>query len=72
MNVLWYSDALDDWRRLSLTDAETVAKAVRRWANGNEGVVVAVGDEYLLFVGDLVVVFFVHASAMHIAHIRRG
>ena len=33
----WTATALDDWRRLSLEDAERVAVAVQRWLDANEG-----------------------------------
>jgi hypothetical protein len=72
MKIVWYDEALDDWRRLSLSDAEVVARAVESWANTNEGVVAAVDDAFLLFVGEHVVVFFVHDDVMHIAHVRRA
>jgi len=72
MNVVWHPDALNDWRRLSLGDATLVDAAIQRWAATGEGLVIFDDDEFRLFVGDLVVVFFVSQDQMHVGHVRRA
>jgi hypothetical protein len=48
--VEWSPSALDDWRRLPLDSARTLARAVERFPH--EGLLIATGPtEYLLLVG---------------------
>jgi hypothetical protein len=47
--VEWSEQAIEDWRRLRLAEAATVARAVERFPS--EGIVIATGpSEYLLLV----------------------
>jgi hypothetical protein len=70
MNVVWHADVLEDWRRLNLDHARLVDAAVQRWASSGEGRVIFEDDEFRLFVGSVVVVFFVSGDTMHIGHVR--
>jgi len=73
MSVVWSRDAEEDWRRLSLADAERVARAVERWSASGEGFVYAAGPtEYRLVVDHLVIVFFLDGQNMHVAQVRRA
>jgi hypothetical protein len=44
--VVWADRATEDWMRLSFADAEAVARAVRRWAETGQEIVIAVEGEY--------------------------
>ena len=74
MSAVWSRAAEEDWRQLSLADAEAVARAVERWDATGEGLVHAAGPaEYRLFVEHFVVVFFVDDDGtMHVAQVRRA
>lgn len=74
MIVAWSLDALDDWRRLALQDAERVAQAVARVAERWEGVVVFMDGAYHLFVGRHVVLFAIdhEADVLHVLQVRRA
>jgi hypothetical protein len=73
MSVVWSRAAEEDWRRLSLTDAETVARAVEQWDLTGGGLVHAAGPgEYRLFVDRFVIVFFFAEGVMHIAQVRNA
>jgi hypothetical protein len=49
--VEWTPDALEAWRRLPLADAAEMARAVQRFADVGEGVVIYSDGAFLLFVG---------------------
>ena len=76
MNVRYSAAGEDDWRRLKLEDAVSVARAVQSWAATGSGVVYAAGaGEFRLFVGDrLVVVFLIDdtTDTMHVVQVRRA
>ena len=75
MRVDWDPLALEDWRRLPFDEASAVAVAIEAWAKTGAGVVVSVEiDEYMLFVGDLVVVFFLnhHTQTVTVWHVRHA
>jgi hypothetical protein len=75
MSVLWSPDALEDWRRLSLADAEAVARALEQWdATGvpGTGLVYAAGPaEYRLLIDRFVVIFFLDGDVTHVARVQR-
>jgi hypothetical protein len=58
--------------RLSFADAEAVARAVRRWTETGQGVVIAVEGEYRLLVGGLVVVLLVEGNTVYVDRVRRA
>jgi hypothetical protein len=69
--VEWTTDALDDWKRLSIADAEEVAFAVQRFARGERGLVIAGdGGTYLLLVGVHVVVMLVPGKTIYVTRVR--
>lgn len=70
--VIWSDQATDDWMRLRFADAEAVSRAVRRWAETGEGLVIAVEGEYRLFVGMYVVVLLVDGDTVHVDRVRRA
>jgi hypothetical protein len=73
MSAVWSRAAEAAWRRLSLADAETVARAVERWDATGEGLVHAAGPaEYRLFVDRFVVAFLDDSGAMQVAQVRRA
>jgi hypothetical protein len=62
--VEWSAMALDDWMRLPYEAAQAVARAVRALAETWSGVVISTGpSEYMLFVGDHVVVLLADGSS---------
>jgi hypothetical protein len=74
--VAWTEDALDDWRRLPMSDALAVAQAVQRWASSGQGFVIASeGFQYLLLVGSTHVVEFLLdtvTQTMYVTRVRRA
>jgi hypothetical protein len=69
--VVWTHDALEDWRRLSLADAERVARAVERFPH--EGIAIATAAaEYTLFVGKHAVVLLLVGDTLHVDRVRRA
>jgi hypothetical protein len=69
--VRWSDSATADWMRLSFEDAEAVARAVRRFGETAEGLVIFADGEYRLFVGTHVVVFLIDGDALHVDRVRR-
>jgi hypothetical protein len=71
--VVWSDRATADWHQLPFREAEAVAVAVRSFAQTGEGTVIAGdGGEYLLFVGELVVVILIDADTLHIWRVRHA
>jgi mRNA-degrading endonuclease RelE of RelBE toxin-antitoxin system len=75
VNVEWDAYAEQDWRRLSLGDAERVARAIQDWADTGAGLVDAAegGGVFRLYAGDHVVAFLVDTTTdtMHVIQVRR-
>jgi hypothetical protein len=83
MNVEWDEFALDDFSRLKYESAERVARAVAKWAETGEGIVVVVSDPsgddvdtrwaesgiFRLFVGDSHVVLFLINDTTNTMHV---
>jgi hypothetical protein len=72
MIVVWDDLALDDWRRLPMKDAKSVAVAVERWAQTGAGLVIAVEGEFRLLVGVYLVVLLVDGVTVHVDRVRRA
>ena len=72
MNVEWSALAEEDWRRLPLDEAVQVPRAVRRFAEANEGLVIYVEGEYRLFVGNHVVSMLIDADTLHVDRVRHA
>jgi len=71
--VVWSADARADWRRLPLDQAEAVAVAVHNYATrGEASHMILVNHEFLMFVGELVVVMLVDGNALHVDQVRRS
>ena len=70
--VVWSDQATEDWLRLAFADAEAVARAVRRFAEGRGGTVVYVEGEMRLFVGADVVVLLADGDTLHVDRVRRA
>jgi hypothetical protein len=67
-----WSYALEDWQRLPYAEAEEVARAVRRFAEGSGGVAIYVEGEYRLVVGALVVAMLIDGATIHVTRVRRA
>jgi hypothetical protein len=71
--VEWTDDALEDWRRLVLSEAHSVALAVERLAATGEGFIVPGEDGlYLLFADSLVVETLVHRGTIYVVRLRHA
>jgi hypothetical protein len=69
--VEWSERAIEDWRRLRLEEAATVARAVERFPS--EGIVIATGpSEYLLLVGAHAAVLLLDGETLHVDSVRRA
>ena len=69
--VEWSPSALDDWRRLPLDSARTLARAVERFPH--EGLLIATGPtEYLLLVGAYAAVLLLAGDTVYVDRVRRA
>ena len=72
-DVVWSADARADWHRLPIDEAEAVAVAVHIYATTGEARhVIWVEHEFLMFVGELVVVMLVEGDTLHIDRVRHA
>jgi len=69
--VVWSHDAVEDWQRLPLADAEPGARAVERFPY--EGIVIPTGAaEYTLFVGEHAIVLLLAGDTLYVDRVRRS
>jgi hypothetical protein len=70
--VIWSADALEAWHHLPMADAEAIARAVQRFADVGEGLVIYVDGEYRIFVGARVASMLIDGATIHVIRIRRA
>ena len=72
MTIQWWPRAVLALLNMPRTDAETIDRAVQRFAESGEGGVIFVNGEYLLFVGDRVVVMLLDGDTLHVDRVRKA
>ena len=73
MKIVWDDHALAAWHRLSIKDATALDLAAQLWASHGAGMVrVSDGGTFPLFVGVLVVEFYLDDSTATICVSARG
>jgi hypothetical protein len=70
--VQWSHQATNDWMQLAFDDAEAVARAVKRYGDTAEGLVIHIDGEFRLFVAAHVIAFLIEGDVLHVDRVYRA